>query len=98
MTAARPENWQRGRIEEHGDSLRAVYYACLDPVTLKRSYLRETIKGTDKAAYKKAENKLAEFRTQVANQQSTTSTVPFGTTIDEWMKTTETEDSTAPGT
>jgi hypothetical protein len=45
-------------------------------VTHRRSYLRETIKGTGKAAYKTAEDKLAEFRTQVAKQQSTTSTRP----------------------
>ena len=97
MTAARSEGRKRGQIEERGDSLRVVYYAGLNPVTGKRSYLRETIKGTDKAAYKKAENKLAEFRTQVAKQQSTTSTVPFGHAIDEWMKTTEIEDGTHSG-
>lgn len=97
MTAARSEGRKRGQIEERGDSLRVAYYAGLDPVTHKRSYLRETIKGTDKAAYKKAEDKLAEFRTQVAKQQSTTSTVPFGHAIDEWMKTTEIEDSTRSG-
>ena len=62
MAAARSEGRKRGQIEERGDSLRVVYYAGLDPVTHKRSYLRETIKGTDKAAYKQAENRSEERR------------------------------------
>lgn len=66
-------------------------------MTHKRSYLCETIKGTDNAAQKKAEDKVAEFRTQVAKQQSAKSTVPFSHAIDEWMKTTEIEDSTRSG-
>ncbi|MFD1044291.1 hypothetical protein ACFQ1S_01110 [Kibdelosporangium lantanae] len=52
MSCARPEDRDRGRIEERGGSLRVVVYAGLDPVTRKRVYLRETVAGTDKAAYK----------------------------------------------
>ncbi|HEX6358527.1 hypothetical protein [Actinophytocola sp.] len=33
-------------------------YAGIDPVTGKRVYLRETIKGVDKAAYKRAEKAM----------------------------------------
>lgn len=97
MTAARSTGRQRGRIEERGDSLRVVYYAGQDPVTGKRSYLRETIKGTDKAARDRADDKLAEFRTQVSKQQSATTSVPFGQAVDEWLRTSEVEDSTRAG-
>ena len=45
----RSEGRRRGRIEERGDSFRVIVYAGLDPVTGKRSYLRETVKGTTKA-------------------------------------------------
>jgi hypothetical protein len=40
------------------------------PVTGKQSYLRATISGTDDAAWRKAENQLAEFRAQVLRQRS----------------------------
>jgi integrase len=50
MSGARSEGRLRGRIEERGASLRVSVYAGIDPVTGKRVYLRETIKGTDKAA------------------------------------------------
>lgn len=46
----RNQGRQRGRIEERGKTLRVIVYAGVDPVTDKRSYLRETINGTDKAA------------------------------------------------
>jgi hypothetical protein len=39
-------------------------------VTGKQSYLRATISGTDDAAWRKAENQLAEFRAQVLRQRS----------------------------
>lgn len=48
MTAVRSEGRLRGRIEERGASLRVSVYAGTDPVTGKRVYLRETVKGTDK--------------------------------------------------
>ncbi|TDP96216.1 hypothetical protein [Labedaea rhizosphaerae] len=52
MSDDRPEGRRRGRIEERGGALRVIVYAGLDPVTGKRSYLRETVKGVDKAAWK----------------------------------------------
>jgi integrase len=97
MAAARTEGRQRGRVEERGDSLRVVYYAGQDPVTGKRSYLRETIKGTDKAAWKRADDKLAEFRSQVAKQRSATSSVPFEQAVSQWLSTSEIVDSTRAG-
>ncbi|GAA3826766.1 hypothetical protein GCM10022380_51790 [Amycolatopsis tucumanensis] len=54
MARTRLEARQRGRIEQRGDSLRVVLYAGIDPVTGRRSYLRETIKGSDDAAWRKA--------------------------------------------
>jgi len=68
MARQRPESRQRGRIEERGQSLRVVVYAGLDPVTGRRSYLRETINGTNDAAWRKAENKLTELRARVIKQ------------------------------
>jgi hypothetical protein len=49
---------QRGRIEERGKTLRVIVYAGVNPVTGKRVYLRETINGTDAAAYKRAHRAL----------------------------------------
>jgi hypothetical protein len=49
MPASR-EGRRRGRIEERGGSLRVVVYAGADPVTGKRVYYRENIKGFDAAA------------------------------------------------
>lgn len=68
-----------------------------DPVTGKQVYLRATITGTDDAAWKAAHDKVAEFRTQVAKQQSATSTVPFRHALVEWLHTSEIEDSTRAG-
>ncbi|XVV01926.1 site-specific integrase [Actinosynnema sp. CA-248983] len=94
MAAARPESRKKGNIEQRGDSLRVCLYAGLDPVTRKPVYHRATIPGTNKAAWKKAEDKLAEFRTQVAKQRSAESSVSLSYAIDEWLRTTELEDST----
>jgi integrase len=90
----RPEDRDRGRIEERGGSLRVVVYAGLDPVTGKRVYLRETIPGTTKAAYKHANTALNKLLSQVAEQRSANSSVTLGYAIDEWMRTSELEDST----
>jgi integrase len=97
MARTRPETRQRGRIEQRGDSLRVVLYAGTDPVTNRRSYLRETIKGTDDAAWRRAENKLTEFRAQVIRQRSTASSVKLSYAIDEWLRTADIEQSTRDG-
>jgi integrase len=95
MAAARSSDGrERGRIEERGGSLRVIVYAGTDPVTGKRSYLRELIKGTDKAAYKRADRAMHKLIAQVDGQRSTTSSVTFGYALDEWMRTTELEEST----
>jgi integrase len=94
MIAARSEGRSRGRIEPHGKGLRVVVYAGTDPVTGRRSYLREKIDGTDKAARKRADKALNKLLTQVDQQRATTSSVSLSHTLDEWMRTTELEDST----
>ncbi|HEX5117140.1 MAG TPA: site-specific integrase [Pseudonocardiaceae bacterium] len=66
-------------------------------MTGKDIYLSDTIKGTDKAARRQASDKLSEFRTQVRNQRSATSAVPFGQAVDAWMNTSEIVDSTRDG-
>jgi len=94
MTAARTTGRQRGGVEERGDTLRVSVYAGLDPVTGKRVYLRETIKGTDKAAHKRAESVLNRLLTQVDQQRSAQSTVSLGYAIDQWMRANEIEATT----
>lgn len=85
---------ERGSIEPRGDSLRVSVYAGLDPVTGKRVYLRETIPGTNEASWRKARKKRNEFVVQVDKQRNTPSSVALGYAIDEWMRTSELEDST----
>jgi integrase len=94
MSRARPEGRKRGNIEERAGALRVRLYAGQDPVTGKQVYLRETIQGTDDAAWKRADNKLAEFRTQVLRQRNAQSTVKLGYALDEWMRKTEIQEST----
>lgn len=94
MAVQRSGGRQRGNIEERGGALRVRLYAGTDPVTGRQVYHRATIQGTDDAALKKAEDKLAEFRTKVLNQRSAASSVSFAYAIDEWMRTSEIEAST----
>ncbi|HET9138117.1 MAG TPA: site-specific integrase, partial [Actinophytocola sp.] len=63
-------------------------------MTGRDRYLTASIKGTNKAAHKKAEDKLTEFRAQVLKQRNTESSVPFGHAVNEWLRTSEIEDST----
>ncbi|MGH7745720.1 MAG: hypothetical protein ACREQ5_13160, partial [Candidatus Dormibacteria bacterium] len=72
-------------------------FAGTDPVTGRDVYLTASIPGTDKKAHKRAEDKLAEFRTQVNKQRSTPSSVKLGYAIEEWLRTSEHEDSTREG-
>jgi integrase len=71
-----------------------IVYAGTDPVTGRRSYLRETVKGTGKAARKRAESAMNKLLTQVDGQRSVESSVSMGYALDEWMRNTELEDST----
>lgn len=93
MGSARSEGRQRGRIETRGKTLRVVVHAGTDPVTGKRSYIRETINGTGKAAYKRAERALNKLLSQVDDQRSAPSSVEFSFALREWMRTNEIEES-----
>lgn len=71
-----------------------IVYAGIDPVTGKRIYLRETIKGTDKAAQKRAQRTLNKLLAQVDGQRSAPSSATLLFALDEWMRTNEIEDGT----
>jgi integrase len=80
--------------------LQVRLFAGKDPVTgrdVYLAYLAASIPGTDRKAHKRAEDKLAEFRTQVNKQRSTPSSVKLGYALDEWLRTSEHEDSTREG-
>ncbi|GAB2957965.1 hypothetical protein LWP59_10790 [Amycolatopsis acidiphila] len=55
------EGRKRGNIRQRGNSLQVRAYAGVDPVTGKPSYLAETVKGTDRAARKRAEKLMTEL-------------------------------------
>jgi hypothetical protein len=86
-----------GNIRQRGSSLQVRFFAGKDPVTGRDVYLTASISGTDRKAHKRAEDKLAEFRTQVNKQRSTPSSVTLGYAITEWLRTSEHEDSTREG-
>jgi integrase len=88
------EGRSRGRIEQRGDSLRVVVYAGIDPVTGRRSYLRETVKGTDRAAHRKANSRMNKLLSQVDEQRATESSAPLGKVITEWLSVAELSDGT----
>jgi integrase len=94
MSVLPDEDRKRGRIEERGSNLRVVVYAGLDPVTGKRSYLRETVKGNDRAARKQANKVMTRLLAEVDKQRTTESSVPLGHVIDEWLRVAELEDGT----
>ncbi|GDY31101.1 hypothetical protein [Gandjariella thermophila] len=88
---------RRGSIRQRGSSLQVRLFAGKDPVTGRDIYFTASIQGTDKKAWKKAEDKLSEFRSQVNRQRSTPSSVSLGYAIDEWMRVSEHEETTAHG-
>ncbi|WP_424184927.1 site-specific integrase [Actinokineospora sp. G85] len=87
----------QGNIEERAGSLRVRLYAGIDPVTGKQVYHRATIRGTDKAAWKEARNKLTEFRAKVLKQKAAHSSVTLAYAIDEWFDSADLEASTRDG-
>lgn len=83
-----------GSVRQRGNTLQVRLFSGHDPVTGRDVYLTATIKGTDKAARKQADAKLAEFWTQVRKQRSVQTTVSFSHALNEWMRTTDLEEST----
>lgn len=94
MAGSRPEGRRKGRIEQRGGALRVVVYAGDDPVTGRRVYERATIKGTDAAAWRRAEKTLTELRAKVIRQRNTPTSVSVGYAVDEWFGQADLEDST----
>lgn len=94
MSVLPDEDRKRGRIEDRGANLRVVVYAGLDPVTGRRAYLRETVKGNDKAARKRAGKVMTRLLAEVDKQRTTESSVPLGNVVDEWLRVAELEDGT----
>jgi integrase len=88
------EDRKRGRVEDRGANLRVVVYAGMDPVTGKRSYLRETVKGNDRAARRQANKVMTRLLAEVDKQRTTESSVPLVHVIDEWLRVAELEDGT----
>src|SRR2546421_9354236 len=97
MTQVDDSGRRRGNIRQRGSSLQVRLFAGKAPVTGRDVYLAASIPGPDKKAHKRAEDKLAEFRTQVNKQRSTPSAVKLGHAVEEWMRTCEHEDSTREG-
>lgn len=86
-----------GSVRQRGEALQVRLFAGRDPVTGRDRYLTASIKGTDKAAHRKADDKLAEFRAQVIKQRTAESSVSFGYAMDEWLRTADIEASTRDG-
>jgi hypothetical protein len=75
MPVSPDEDRKRGRIEERGPNLRVVVYAGLDPVTGKRAYLRETVKGNDRTARRQANKVMTRLLAEVDKKRATESSV-----------------------
>jgi hypothetical protein len=64
-----------------------VVYAGIDPVTGRWTYKRESVKGTDDAAYKRAEKLVTKLLAEVDKQNAPTTVTNFSRAIDRWLKT-----------
>jgi hypothetical protein len=88
------ESRKRGRIEKRGNSLRVRVYAGDDPLTGRRVYRNETVRGTDRAAEKRAQKVLTRLLAEVDAQRAPASTVALSYVLAEWLRTAELEDTT----
>lgn len=84
----------RGSIRVRGNSLQVRVFSGKDPVTGKDVYLTESVKGTDKAAYKAADKVQTRLLAEVDSQRATSSNATFAYAASEWLRVTELEDST----
>jgi hypothetical protein len=83
-----------GSIRQRGNTLQVRLFEGRDSATGRDVYLTATVKGTDKAAHKEADAKLAAFWTEVRKQRSAQSSVSFGYVLDQWLSTNELAEST----
>ncbi|SFQ01469.1 Site-specific recombinase XerD [Amycolatopsis arida] len=96
-SATSDKHRQRGSVRQRGNSLQVRVYAGVDPVTGKPNYLTETIKGTDKAAHRRASKVMTKLQARVDAQRSPSSSVSFSHAVDEWLRTADIEDTTRHG-
>ncbi|HEX3781966.1 MAG TPA: hypothetical protein VHX38_20060 [Pseudonocardiaceae bacterium] len=97
MAGERPDFRKRGRIEQRGDTLRVVVYAGIDPVTGRRRYKRETVKGIDDTARRRAGKVLIKLAAEADKQRNPSSSVNLNYAINEWLRTADIEASTRDG-
>ncbi|WP_230424557.1 hypothetical protein [Prauserella cavernicola] len=99
MTGAEQGSDRRGRgnIRRRGEALQVRVYSGVDPVTGRELYLSETVRGTDKAAYRRADKVMTTLQAQVDKQRSPSTTVSFSYAIDEWLRTADIEPTTRHG-
>jgi hypothetical protein len=64
-------------------------YAGDDPVTGRRVYRNETVRGTDRAAEKRAQKVLTRLLAEVDAKRAPTSTVALSYVPAEWLRTAE---------
>ncbi|GAA1249375.1 hypothetical protein GCM10009676_39850 [Prauserella halophila] len=84
----------RGNIRRRGGSLQVRVYSGVDPVTGKEIYLSETVPGTDKAAYRRADKVMTKLQSQVDKQRVPSTNVSFSYAIDEWLRSSDIEPTT----
>ncbi len=81
-------------MRRRGGSLQVRVFAGQDPVTGRDRYLTETIKGTDAAAVRRAEKAMTRLQADVDRQRAPQTAIPLRQVLDEWLRTTEIEDTT----
>jgi len=84
----------RGNIRRRGGSLQVRVYSGVDPVTGREIYLSETVPGTDKAAYRRADKVMTKLQSQVDKQRVPSTNVSFSYAIDEWLRSSDIEPTT----
>ena len=89
MTSAddRDGGRRRGSVRLRGGSLQVRVYAGQDPVTGRDRYLTETVKGTDKAAHRRAEKVMTRLLADVDKQRAPETSIPLSQALDEWLRT-----------
>lgn len=96
MTSAddRNDTCRRGSVRTRGVSLQVRVYAGQDPVTGRDRYLAESVKGTDRAAQRRAEKVMTRLQSDVDKQRVPETSASLSHALDEWLRANEIEDST----
>lgn len=96
MTSAkdRSEGRRRGSVRARGGSLQVRVYAGQDPVTGRDRYLTESVKGTDRAAQRRADKVMTRLQADLDKQRAPETAARLSHALDEWLRANEIEDST----